>query len=253
MSVRAQLRSSWGLIALNGVIPVKRMPLYLVNTLAAPFSFLFFIYIISKGAAVGFGVAGGLVLTTFSIGTSLQADMTHFRVDLKLQDMVVASPMRAWTYVLGMALSELAFALPGIVAFLVVGFVTPLSPTQHPMALGLPIVVVTLLLVWALGCSLGFFLATYLRDIRETFAISPLLSLALSVLPPVYYPISVLGSGYQWLGYLAPTADASALIQGALGITGLDTIQWVLGAGILLAFTAAFMLLAIYKAQWRER
>ncbi len=248
MSLRTQLRASWGLIALNGIIPVKRMPLYLVNTLGAPFSFLFFIYVVSQGRFVGFGVAGGLVLTTFSIGTSLQADMTHFRVDLKLQDMVVASPLRAWTYVLGMALSELAFATPGILAFLFVGYAT-----QGAGVLGLPIILGTLLLVWALGCSLGFFLATYLRDIRETFALSPLLSLVLSVLPPVYYPASIIPAGFRWLGYLAPTTDASELIQGALGMTTLGPLDWLRDAGILIAFTAAFMLLAMFKAQWREK
>ncbi len=248
MSLRTQLRSSWGLIALNGIIPVKRMPLYLVNTLGAPFSFLFFIYVVSRGQLVGYGVTGGLVLTTFSIGTSLQADMTHFRVDLKLQDMVVASPLRASTYVLGMALSELAFATPGILTFLIVGYAT-----QGAGVLGLPIIVGTLLLVWALGCSLGFFLATYLRDIRETFALSPLLSLVLSVLPPVYYPAVILPAEFRWLGYLAPTTDASELIQEALGMTHLGTLEWVRDAGILVAFTAAFMLLAMFKAQWREK
>lgn len=248
MSLRTQLRASWGLIALNGIIPVKRMPLYLVNTLAAPFAFLFFIYVLSGGRGIGFGVAGGLVLTTFSIGTSLQGDMTHFRVDLKLQDMVVASPMRASTYVLGMALSELAFAMPGIVAFVLVGYAT-----RTPDVFALPIIVATLLLIWALGSSLGFFLATYLRDIRETFAIAPLLSLVLSVLPPVYYPVSSIGAEWRWLGYLAPTADASQLIQGALGITPLQTGDWLLSAGILIAFTAVFMLLAMFKAQWREK
>ena len=248
MSVRTQLRSSWGLIALNGIIPVKRMPLFLVNTLGAPFAFLFFIYVVSAGRLVGFGVAGGLVLTTFSIGTSLQADMTHFRVDLKLQDMVVASPMRASTYVLGMALSELAFATPGIVAFLFVGF-----STEAPGVFSLPIILSTLLLIWALGSSLGFFLATYLRDIRETFALSPLLSLVLSVLPPVYYPFAVIPEPYRWLGYLAPTADASQLILGAFNITSLGPLEWARAAGVLVAYTAVFMLLAMFKAQWREK
>jgi ABC-2 type transport system permease protein len=226
---------------------VRRTPLFLVNTLGAPFSFLFFIYIFSRGTLVGFGVAGGLVLTTFSIGTSLQADMTHFRVDLKLQDMLVASPVRAWSYVLGMALSELAFASPGIATFIVVGLVT-----EGPGVLAVPIIVVTLLLVWSLGSSLGFFLATYLRDVRETFAISPLLSLVLSVLPPVYYPINRLPDAYQWLGYVAPTADASHLIQGALGIASLGPLDWARSFGILLAFTVGFMALAAVKAQWRE-
>ncbi len=248
MSLRTQLRSSWGLIALNGVIPVKRMPLYLVNTLAAPFAFLFFIYVLSGGKGIGFGVAGGLVLTTFSIGTSLQADMTHFRVDLKLQDMVVASPMRASTYVFGMALSELAFAMPGILAFIFVAYAT-----QSPPVFALPVIAATLLLIWALGSSLGFFLATYLRDIRETFAVAPLLSLVLSVLPPVYYPISVIGTEWRWLGYLAPTADASQLIQVALGLPEQTPVNWLQAASILIAFTAAFMLLAIFKAQWREK
>ncbi len=248
MSLRTQLRASWGLIALNGIIPVKRMPLYLVNTLAAPFAFLFFIYVLSGGQRVGFGVAGGLVLTTFSIGTSLQADMTHFRVDLKLQDMVVASPMRASTYVFGMALSELAFAMPGILAFILVAYAT-----QTPPVFALPVIAATLLLIWALGSSLGFFLATYLRDIRETFAVAPLLSLVLSVLPPVYYPISAIGGEWQWLGYLAPTADASQLIQVALGLPESVPVDWLRAASILIGFTVAFMLLAMFKAQWREK
>ncbi len=247
MSLGSQLRAAWALVAINGIIPVRRTPLFLVNTLGAPFSFLFFIYVISQGRFVGFGVAGGLVLTTFAIGTSLQADMTHFRVDLKLQDMLVASPVRAWSYVLGMALSELAFATPGIVAFIVVGFVT-----EGPGILAVPIIVATLLLVWSLGSSLGFFLATYLRDVRETFAISPLLSLLLSVLPPVYYPITSIPEPYRWLGYLAPTADASHLIQGALGISSLAPLDWARSFGILLAFTLALMALATFKAQWRE-
>jgi ABC-2 type transport system permease protein len=247
MSVGTQLRATWGLIALNGIIPVKRMPLYLVNTLGAPFSFLFFIYVVSQGRLVGFGVAGGLVLTTFSIGTSLQADMTHFRLDLKLQDMLVASPMRASTYVLGMALSELAFATPGIAAFLVVGFVS-----ARPGILALPVILATLVMIWLLGSSLGFFLATYLRDIRESFALSPILSLVLSVLPPVYYPVSILPESVRWLGYVAPTVDASQLIQGAFGITNLGTMDWIRDFSILLAFTVAFILLAAFKSQWRE-
>lgn len=249
MSLGSQLRAAGALVAINGIIPVRRTPLFLVNALGAPFSFLFIIYVVSQGRFVGFGVAGGLVLTTFSIGTSLQADMTHFRVDLKLQDMLVASPVRAWSYVLGMALSELAFAVPGIATFVVVGFVT--EGPGDPLAL--PIIVATLLLVWSLGSSLGFFLATYLRDVRETFAVSPLISLVLSVLPPVYYPFTSLPEAYRWLGYLAPTADASHLIQGALGIISpLAPLDWARSFGILLAFTLALMALATFKAQWRE-
>jgi ABC-type multidrug transport system permease subunit len=64
--------------------------------------------------------------------------------------------------------------------------------------------------------------------------------------------VSILPEGVRWLGYVAPTADASELIQGALGITSLTTLDWIRSFAVLLAFTLAFMLLAAYKSQWRE-
>jgi ABC-2 type transport system permease protein len=232
---------------MNGVIPIKRTPLLLVNTLAAPFAFLFFISIVTRGERLGFGVAGGLVLTTLTIGTSLQADVMHFRLDLKFQDMVVASPVRSLTYLFGLALSELVYASPGILTLLAVGIAF-----NPPTPFTLPIIALTLLLVWALGSSLGFFLATYFRDIRETFAVAPLLSLALSVLPPVYYPIVDLPADVRWLAYLAPTTHASVLVQSALGLTEVTALEWLAGLLVLVGFTAGFIALAALKARWRE-
>ncbi len=119
MSERHRLRSLFTLVLLNGVIPIRTQPLYLVNLLASPLSFLFFIYVISHGTLLAFGITGGLVLTMLTAGTGLQSDLTHYRHDLKFQDVVVASPVEAPTYVIGMALSELVYSLPGIAVFVV--------------------------------------------------------------------------------------------------------------------------------------
>lgn len=245
--MRGQLQAAMAFVTINGVIPIRRTPLLLFNTLAAPLSFLFFISVTSQGERIGYGVAGGLVLTTLAIGTSLQADIMHFRLDLKIQDMVVASPVRAQTYLLGMALSELVYASPGILVFIIVGLA---GGWMGPLGL-LPIVAV-LFLVWSLGSSLGFFLATYLRDIRETFALSPLLSLTLSVLPPVYYPLESIPQGFRWLALLAPTTHAARLIQASLGLSPLAATDWAVSFAALAAFTLGFISLARFKAQWRE-
>ncbi len=82
MSERHRLRSLFTLVLLNGLIPIRTQPLYLVNLLASPLSFLFFIYVISHGALLAFGITGGLVLTMLTAGTGLQSDLTHYRHDL---------------------------------------------------------------------------------------------------------------------------------------------------------------------------
>ena len=247
MSLRTQLRASWGLVALNGIIPVKRMPLYLVNTLGAPFSFLFFIYVISHGTLLAFGITGGLVLTVLTAGTGLQSDLTHYRHDLKFQDVVVASPVEAPVYVIGMALSELVYSLPGIAVFVVLfvvqGYVTLTS---------VAIVGGVLLLVWGFATALAFTLATYFEDVRETFMFSPLISLVLTVLPPVYYPLAYLPHWAQLVARVSPTTYAAALVQCSVGIApsacGSDVLDW----GVLVAVTVALLAIAAFKARWKE-
>jgi ABC-2 type transport system permease protein len=246
-----RLRSIWAIVAVNGFLPMKRQPLYLVNTLTSPFSFLFLIFIISQGRLLGYGVAGGMVLTVLSIGTSLQSDLTHYRQDLKLHEMMVASPVGPGTYVTGMALSEFMFSLPGMVVFVVLSVLY----THYVFGvLSVLIILATLILVWIFATSLGFTLATYLADVRETFAVSPIISIFLTVVPPVYYPIGYLPIWLQPIAYAAPTTWAANLVQGALGLgtVQLSLDRGLLDAGVLLLTAAILFVIAWKKAQWRE-
>ena len=247
MPPRHRLRSLWTLTLLNGILPIRAQPLYLINLVASPLSFLFFITIASGGHLYANAVAGGMLMTMLSIGTGLQTDIAHYKQDLKLQDVLVASPVEAWVYVAGLAFSELVYSLPGMAVFVALwiekGWASPFA------ALTLAGV---LLLVWAFASALGFTLATYFEDVRETFVFSPLISLGLSVLPPVYYPISYLPPYLQPLAYLSPTTYAADLLHPAVGIAGPGLsgtlIDWV----VLLGFTLGLLTLAAYKARWRE-
>ncbi len=247
MSERHRLRSLFTLVLLNGVIPIRTQPLYLVNLLASPLSFLFFIYVISHGTLLAFGITGGLVLTMLTAGTGLQSDLTHYRHDLKFQDVVVASPVEAPTYVIGMALSELVYSLPGIAVFVVLFVVKGYVTLDSVVVVG-----GVLLLVWGFATALAFTLATYFEDVRETFMFSPLISLVLTVLPPVYYPLAYLPHWAQLVARISPTTYAAALVQCSVGIApsscGSGLLDWVVLGGV----TATLFAVAAFKARWKD-
>jgi len=244
---RHRWRSLWTFVVMNGMIPIRTQPLYILNLLASPLSFLFFITIVSKGVLVPYGILGGMILTMLSVGTSLQSDLTHYRHDLKFQDVVVASPVEAPVYVAGMALSELVYSLPGLAVFVVLffyeGYATPATVV---------VLAGVLVLAWAFACALAFTLATYFQDVRETFLFSPLISLGLTVLPPVYYPLSSLPGWAQTIAKFSPTTYAAQLLQGSVGLIPLPFDTAVLDWTILALCVVILFGVAAVKARWQE-
>jgi ABC-2 type transport system permease protein len=247
MTERHRLRSVLTLAYMNGVVPMRTQPLYLLSILASPLSFLFFVTVASGGALFLYGIAGGMLLTVLSVGTSLQTDMSHYRTDLKFQDVIVASPVEAPVYVVGIALSELVYSLPGIAVFILLGaFEAPVTALAALSIFGV------LLTVWVLATCLGFTLATFFADVRETFVFSSLVSLGLTVLPPVYYPITAIPASVRWLAYLSPTTYAAFLMQNAFGLIHLSLESALIDWAVLLVFSAALLAIAGLKARWRD-
>ena len=253
MSTRNRLRSFLALVYLNGVLPMRAQPLYLVNTIASPLAFLFFVYIVSHGALLAFGITGGLILTILTTGTGIQTDLVHYKQDLKFQDVVVASPVEAPVYVAGIAFSEFVYSIPGIAVFLLLSV-----GTLDYSLVGSLTLFGTLVLVWAFASALGFTIATYFQDIRETFVFAPLISLVMTTLPPVYYPITNLPQGVRWAAYLSPTTYAADLVHRGLCAVGSAcyvTPSWTAELtdwAVLVGLTAVLFFLAATKARWRE-
>jgi ABC-2 type transport system permease protein len=247
MTERHRLRSLVWIAYMNGVVPMRTQPLYLLSIIASPLSFLFFVTVASHGVLLFYGIAGGMILTVLSVGTSLQTDMSHYRTDLKFQDVMVASPVEAPVYVAGIALSELIYSLPGLGVFVALWRLNgPITPDAALSVVGI------LITVWALATALGFTLATYFNDIRETFVFSSVVSLGLSVLPPVYYPISAIPASVRWLAYFSPTTYAAFLMQGAFGLQPLSFSSAVVDWLVLVISAVALLSIAALKARWRD-
>jgi len=100
--------------------------------------------------------------------------------------------------------------------------------------------------------ALGFMLSTVSKDIVQSFAFSRLLSTLFTTLPPVYYPITYVPLPYRYVAYVSPTTWAGQIVQTATGYLTSSMNTIIIEWGVLAAVTAAILVIAVKKTQWRE-
>ena len=234
-------------IMVNSVYEMRNFPIVLINTVLSPLSFLLVIVFVSHGVLLGEAILGGFIMSMFSAGVGLQGDLSHLKNDFKLQDMVVSSPTTWQTYMFGMALSEIVYALPALVVLVVLAYYFMNLP-----ALGVLIFVGVLLLMFLTSIAIGFTLSTFSTDIVQSFAFSRLISTLFSTIPPVYYPITYIPLPYRYIAYLSPTTYAAELAQNAAGYLPLSFTATVVDWAVLVIVTVLLFVVAATKARWRE-
>ncbi|MCI4328742.1 MAG: ABC transporter permease, partial [Thermoplasmata archaeon] len=213
MTFYTQARAAFRICYFNGILPLWRSPLLVGAVFLTPFSFLFFLFVITRSSPdsatlLPVGIIGGALFTVLFTGTGMLNDCAYLRLERQLQQVFVASPVRAFTYILGMALSELAFAVPATALFL--GILDLIHP--YP-ASALVLLVGIMLLVWLMATTLGFLISTMFHQLREIWPIGTLVFSSLSVLPPLFYPISEIPQGFQWVAFLAPSTYGGQLAE----------------------------------------
>jgi ABC-2 type transport system permease protein len=234
-------------ILVNAIYEMRNYPVVLVNTVLSPISFLVLIGFVSRGTLLGEAIIGGFIMSMFSAGMSLQADLSHLKNDFKLQDMVVSSPASWQVYVFGMASSEIIYSLPALIVLSILAVIL-----IHTTVLGGLVIVSVLLLMLLASIALGYTFATLSSDIVQSFAYSRMLSTLFSTLPPVYYPITYIPMPFQYLAYLSPTTYAAELAQSAAGYLSISFSNMILDWSVLIAVTVALAAIAASKARWRE-
>jgi ABC-2 type transport system permease protein len=241
------LRTMAALAYYMGVLPMLRIPTLLPFVFSTPFTILFILFVTGKGAAILYGIAGAVTMVTAQQGLFLGADLTNYRIEHKFQYMVVASPVSSFTYMFSVALSELAFAVPALAVLLTItAYIVPSVSTLAMLG-----ILVVAILTWITTSSIGFFLSTYVLNTRSAFLTVSFISIIFSVLPPVFYPLQLIPPSFRWVAELVPTTHASVLVQAAVGLPS-SSGQVLLSWAALPAFTVVFLLLALFKAKWRE-
>jgi len=245
--VARDLRTIGALSYYIGVLPMLRIPTLLPFVFSTPFTILFILFVTGRGETIIYGIAGAVTMTVSQQGLFLGADLTNLRIEHKFQSVVVASPVSPLTYMFSIATSELAFAAPALVILFAIlpyfaSGVTTVTLVQ---------IITVVFLTWITTSSIGFFLSTYVLNTRTAFLTVAFISIILSVLPPVFYPLQIIPDRLRWLAEIVPTTHSSVLIQNAIGIPtppAQTTLSWL----ALPLFAVVFLFLALFKAKWTE-
>src|SRR5919202_3101878 len=226
---------------MTGILWLRRNPLSLVFTAISPFSLLFILFIVSSGHYVQFAVAGSLVMALVGYGLSLGQDISLYKLEYKMQDIFVSSPVSPLTYMMGLALSELLFGLPALIVLtsLVIFFGAPLF--------SIPLLIATILLIWGAMSAMGFFLSSHMLHMRNATQVISFVNVILAVLPPVFYSMDVMPDVLRPLAYAVPTTHASLMLQYIMGMS--TPAGWSVGFGfaIQFAYLVGFLTLAKTK------
>jgi ABC-2 type transport system permease protein len=247
LSLKQQLRAIVALFWFDGVLPISRSPFSLVNFIVSPLTILFFIYVFAGPQKVVFALGGGLIAVIVGSCIVLETEAAFIRLEVKLQDMFVSSPISPLTYVAGLSIAQLCNGIAGIALFSAL-----LGLYVHLTFLGAVEIVAAAVITWASISALGFMISTFARDIRDLWVYAPLLNVVLAFIPPIFYPISYIPGAVRFLAYLAPTTYSGQIIQGAVGVTNLsqNSLFQDFAGGVL--YTLLLIALAAKLGKWRQ-
>ena len=240
MNLRFSLAFAW----YYGFRTIKRGPSYVIASLCSPLTLLFLIYIISKGYLIKYAVVGGFLGLVASVSFASVADAAFLRIQLRIQDLFVATSISPTDYILGLTLSYLIFSMPGIILYAIIGSFIHIFTLQSIIALILLLIALT---ISTSGLSMA--IGGAVNHIRNAWGISAIMSVALTVLPPTFYPYTYLPPYIIYILAISPTTPAAVLAQGFFGFEPLMFSM----IPIMIAETVVFFALARFFTRWREK
>lgn len=227
-----------------GFRTILRGPSYIVASLSAPLTLLFIIYVLTSGQLVPFAIIGGFIGLVASVALSSSGDAAFFRLQLRIQDLFVASSITSVDYILGLTVSYLVFSVPGIALYVALGLYYHLFTLMSGFYLAL----ILLTLVMSTS-AISFIIASSIGHIRNVWGIAGILSVVMTVLPPTFYPYTYLPKFAIYALSISPATPAAILAQGVFHLAPLQLIM----VPIILGETAIYYGMARYLTRWREK
>ncbi|MHB8361029.1 MAG: ABC transporter permease [Thermoplasmataceae archaeon] len=248
MNLRFILTFAW----YYGFKVIKRGPSYIIASLTTPLALLFVVYILTSGELVKFAVVGGMITLVASIGIQSAGDAAFMRLQLRLQDLYVASRVSPTDYMLALTLSFLVFSIPGIIVYIGLGYLYHL----YNIVDSLVMFSLILMLVFATS-AISFIISSLVKHVRNVWGIVSVLSIVMTVIPPTFYPYTDIISrpnGYIiiYLMSFSPATPAAILAQFAFGLQPIVYTTLYTMIGILVAETVIYFTIARYLTRWRE-
>lgn len=226
-----------------GFRTILRGPSYIIASLSAPLTLLFIIYVISNGTLVQYAIVGGFIGLVASVALSSSGDSAFFRLQLRIQDLFVASSITPVDYILGLTMSYLVFSFPGIILYVGLGMYYHLFTAMSALVLAL----ILMALVMSTS-AISFIIASSIGHIRNVWGIAGILSVVMTVLPPTFYPYTYLPQAAIYALAISPATPAAIIAQGVFKLAPLH-IGMVY---FMVVQTILYYAMARYLTRWRE-
>lgn len=227
-----------------GFRTIKRGASYVIASLSTPLTLLFLVDIISEGRDVKFAIVGGFIGLVATVALQSSGDAAFMRLQLRIQDLYVASRVNPSDYMLGLTLSYLIFSIPGIILYIILGSLDHLFTPMNSIILALVLVV----LVVATS-SISFIVSGLINHVRNVWGIAGILSIVMTILPPTFYPYNALPKLALYVLYISPATPAAVTAQGAFGFAPVT----MLSVYLLIIETAVLFIMARLLTRWREK
>lgn len=226
-----------------GFRTIIRGPSYIIASLSAPLTLLFIIYLISSGQLLPYAIIGGFIGLVASVALSSSGDAAFFRLQLRIQDLFVASSITPVDYILGLTTSYLVFSFPGIILYVILGMYYHMFTLISALALAL--ILVNLVMSTS---AISFIIASSIGHIRNVWGIAGILSVVMTVLPPTFYPYTLLPPVAIYALAISPATPAAILAQGVFHLAPFHIGM----AYFMVAQTFVYYAMARYLTRWRQ-
>jgi ABC-2 type transport system permease protein len=233
--------------ALIGWRWISRNPASTIAPILLPFIFLYFLRLIAPSGLFPLEIIGAMLFTTQNIGSWVLGDSAAWRIEMRLQDMFVSSPLDKLRYLFGIAFSNLIPAAPALVALaIMLDLSTPVPLWAWPVLAG------SIAALWILFSAIGIAMSSRLRSQREIWPVGNLVFTVLGVVSPLYYPLSVLPPVWRDAARFLPATYAALLVQGAAGVRPATLGELGVDAALLLLSAIVGTVIALRLYRWRE-
>ncbi len=205
---------------------------------------LVFVWVLNPGL-IGVALVGAVLFSMFAMGQRVLNEAAYIRIDHKVSDLYLASPLSAEAYFLGISAGVLLVYLAPVVV------VATLATIVVHLAVAEVLLLVLLAgTVWLISASIGYVFSTAFRDNRAIWAYSSLFFNIFGVLPPVFYPFDLFPAPLRPIVLLMPPSAAAAILQAAIGVTVLTRPElWLAGGGLAVEGVGLFL----FASYWARR
>ncbi len=240
MNLRFILAMGW----YYGFKTITRGYSYVIASLIMPFTLLFLIFMISQGKLVEYAILGGFISIIAFNGLGSAGDAAFFRLQLKIQDLFVASKIGPFDYMLGLMLSFFVFSIPGLGIYVILGILYHLFTFLNAL-----ILLILLMMLTLSTAGISFIIASKIGHIRNVWGIVSILSTVMTVLPPTFYPYTLIPLPFLYLLSISPATPIAVIAQGVFNLSPFRPEM----VFIMIIETVVFISLAIYFTRWREK